>query len=724
MKQHTLRRLLLLLLAAVLATSVLPAAFAATYTDDAPLPTAETIPPDDEAPSSTDSSVMLTGTEFSMSEVMPAAAGQTLTVKADAPGYIYAKSGYEYTYVDKDGTTRTHTLDHITLWRDYGSPMHYMYCLEPPVYTNGSYTGAEVDGEQQWGNLSRVQQRLVGLTLLYGCPNRLDPSTTSDEWWYSIWMQGATQAIVWEIVLGYRDATTFALTDSTIKDAFSGSRKFVKTDGSEGGRSDLLETYYAELEKAILRHLSYPSFTRAVPNRAPTIDLYPDGSGKYTATVTDTNGALEDYTFQNGNGLTFQKSGNNLTITADASFSGSAVVAPTKVVPNLEKQAFILWTAAKDNDAGNGQVQVSTAGKTREDPVPVYFNVRLATGTLKIVKETNTGKNLDGWQFGVYTDAACSVPVAGSPFTSGADGTIAVNLAPATYYVKELGGKDGWQMDPAVRTVTVTSGQTATVTFRNVQLGGIRIVKTSEDGVVAGLMFNIFDVDENGEIIGSVDDQFYTDENGVALIPDLLPGWYEISELLPEDSPYIQPQKQIVEVKAGEITEVKFHNVLRPGEVSVRKVDPTGKPLSGAKFLLEWSLGGKTWRPVVFSEKVTFGGCTGEGLEDGCLVSGEDGLISFTGLYPDLQYRLTEVDAPDGYTLLTDYAFVGSLPADTLTVTVEVVNMPVFVLPATGSFARIHAILAGTGLCMTALLLGGCVCMESKKQQKEKIERN
>ncbi len=75
---HTLRRLLLLLLAAVLATSVLPAAFATTYADDAPLPTAETIPPDDETAPSTDSSVMLTGTEFSMSEVMPAAVGQTL----------------------------------------------------------------------------------------------------------------------------------------------------------------------------------------------------------------------------------------------------------------------------------------------------------------------------------------------------------------------------------------------------------------------------------------------------------------------------------------------------------------------------------------------------------------------------------------------------------------------------------------------------------------------
>ena len=74
------------------------------------------------------------------------------------------------------------------------------------------------------------------------------------------------------------------------------------------------------------------------------------------------------------------------------------------------------------------------------------------------------------------------------------------------------------------------------------------------------------------------------------------------------------------------------------------------------------------------------------GLQDGKLVSGADGLVVFTGLYPTLQYRLTETKAPDGYQLLASFAYEGVLPVDgNLTVSLTVVNIPVFELPETGS---------------------------------------
>ncbi len=86
------------------------------------------------------------------------------------------------------------------------------------------------------------------------------------------------------------------------------------------------------------------------------------------------------------------------------------------------------------------------------------------------------------------------------------------------------------------------------------------------------------------------------------------------------------------------------------------------------------------------SAHVTKGGCSSAGLTGGELVSGKDGVVTFAGLYPGLQYRLTETKAPDGYQLLTGYAFEGKITTDeNPIVELTVVNAPVYELPMTGS---------------------------------------
>lgn len=83
----------------------------------------------------------------------------------------------------------------------------------------------------------------------------------------------------------------------------------------------------------------------------------------------------------------------------------------------------------------NPQKVVLTAGET----ATVSFHNRLNTGDVKLVKQTNTGKNLVGWLIGLYYDSACTKPVSGSPFTTGTNGTITVSgLKPGTLYAKEI----------------------------------------------------------------------------------------------------------------------------------------------------------------------------------------------------------------------------------------------------------------------------------------------
>lgn len=334
-------------------------------------------------------------------------------------------------------------------------------------------------------------------------------------------------------------------------------------------------------------------------------------------------------------------------------------------------------------DSANPQKVTITAGAT----ATVNFHNRLNTGGVKLVKETNTGKNLDGWQIGLYTDAACTKPVSGSPFTTGADGSVTVSdLSVGTLYAKEIEVDDPyWVCDTSVKTVNITAGQTATVSFCNMQYGKIQIQKAMETvGSLTGWQFRITDSSDT-EIPGS---PFTTDETGLILTGKIQLGEYKVEELIPENSLYscTSENPQTVTVKAGETAGVSFTNALRPGRILIEKVDIRGEPLADAKFLLEWSKDGSLWWPVEYTdaETVREGFCFNAKCANGTLTSGKDGLLEWTGLHPGMMYRVTELEAPKGYSLLTEPAFEGILPADNLTVSFRVVNCEIFKLPDTG----------------------------------------
>lgn len=93
------------------------------------------------------------------------------------------------------------------------------------------------------------------------------------------------------------------------------------------------------------------------------------------------------------------------------------------------------------------------------------------------------------------------------------------------------------------------------------------------------------------------------------------------------------------------------------------KQNTDGQPLFGATFLLEYK-DGDTWKPVYQSDSLAKGG-TSAAVSDGKLTTDESGTITFENLWADeeIQYRLTEVAAPEGYELLKEPIFEGTLPA-------------------------------------------------------------
>ena len=128
---------------------------------------------------------------------------------------------------------------------------------------------------------------------------------------------------------------------------------------------------------------------------------------------------------------------------------------------------------------------------------------------------------------------------------------------------------------------------------------------------------------------------------------------------------------------------IKIKAVEEKGSITVRKVNATGAPLTGAELLLETSTDGKTW------------------TERGKITTDSTGVAEWENLKIGAQYRVTETKAPAGYTLLTEPLFTGTLDNNNRDITITACNNAGFVLPFTGGtgFAT-YIVLAALMLCV------------------------
>ena len=99
----------------------------------------------------------------------------------------------------------------------------------------------------------------------------------------------ATQVLVWETVVGERDAN-FNHIDLGSADAV---KSVYRTSHPLYSR---FSAYYYSMEASVKKHTIVPSFMARSTGKAQTVELNWDGS-RYAATLTDTNGVLSDYTF-------------------------------------------------------------------------------------------------------------------------------------------------------------------------------------------------------------------------------------------------------------------------------------------------------------------------------------------------------------------------------------------------------------------------------------------
>ena len=197
--------------------------------------------------------------------------------------------------------------------------------------------------------------------------------------------------------------------------------------------------------------------------------------------------------------------------------------------------------------------------------------------SLKIIKQSPDG-NVAGISFEVYAgDAAHQSGTVLQTVVTGTDGTVQLDkLKAGTYWIRELVPDHYAEQEDQKVVVTEenTADNPAVVTFTNVPLAPLNIVKTSPDGKVDGIEFYIRD--SNGAEVG----RDTTKNGGKLTFPDLVVGQtYTVTEVVPEG--YVCEQNnQSITIQAGTNT-VSFTN--KPISLKIVKQSPDGN-VAGISF--------------------------------------------------------------------------------------------------------------------------------------------
>ena len=446
------------------------------------------------------------------------------------------------------------------------------YCIEPgvPQQTGNTFTKK---GEDFWdeypssynSTISPDDIKLfIGRIFQYGYSGTISTSWRSqNEGGDKLAHAVATQLLIWETVVGERDA-------DFNKVGTGGKSAIVEQISTNHPLYSQIMSYYNSIEASVQRHSKVPSFLAKSAGKARTIELEWNGE-VYAATLTDTSGVLSDYAFSaNASGIRFSVSGNTLTITADDAPSDTVTITAEK--KNSQRRGVITWT---DGVYGpNGKLQDTvTYAQTVNDPVKGYLNIKVSYGSAKIVKTSEDGK-VEGISFTITGNGMDKT------VTTGAGGIIQINnLAPGIYTVTEQ-NYDKYEPQE-VRRITVVSGQVATVNFNNtLKRGTLIVTKTSEDGLNEGVKFHLYGTSLSGL---AVDEYAVTDSAGKAVFSDVLIGTGYTLEEVDTAIRYVVPEQQPAAVEWNTVTNKSFTNILKKWNVTVTKSDAeTGLPQGDA----------------------------------------------------------------------------------------------------------------------------------------------
>ncbi|WP_270278651.1 MSCRAMM family protein [Enterococcus faecalis] len=253
-------------------------------------------------------------------------------------------------------------------------------------------------------------------------------------------------------------------------------------------------------------------------------------------------------------------------------------------------------------------------------------------GSIKIVKQDkDSKKRLTGAEF-QWKDTVTGKT---GTVTVGTDGTVTIpNLSVnRTYEITETKAPTGYVLDKTVHKVTLTTAQAnkvVTVIIENTaQKGSLAIIKVDKDSRkrLAGAEFKWRDTVTGKE--GTV----VADKNGQALITDLpVNRVYEITEIKAPNGYIIDRRVHKVDLRGqgGKTYTLVLNNQAQKSAIKIIKQDGyTKQRLAGAQF---------KFRDTTNNYTATF-------------TADRNGEVLIPGLAGDRIYEITEIKAPNGYTI-------------------------------------------------------------------------
>ena len=271
------------------------------------------------------------------------------------------------------------------------------YCLQHGKgrVNNGAYVQRDNYG------MTEAMRRIVA----YGF-NNINSLQDGNNGWYSAETAKmmVTQHLVWLASEGY------ITVDGTNWSWGSGIDNDVERMANLAYNGSVVRSYYAELKDRLLRSEIVPSFAgkSSDGSDAQEIDLQLV-TGKYTATVTDTNGVLDLFDFQQA-GFDISRNGNTLTISTNTLPEQETTIIGAGYTVG-DKNSIAVW---EDRDQqANIQHQATCPGTTQtmayikiKGEKPSYTITLNKTSADLTITNGNPNYSLEGAVYYVYKEAA------------------------------------------------------------------------------------------------------------------------------------------------------------------------------------------------------------------------------------------------------------------------------------------------------------------------------
>lgn len=393
---------------------------------------------------------------------------------ADSKGFIYKKTA-EYTYIDANGKKHS---QHYEGWENFkvhffaasGKALNFSdytqraYCIEPDKASEltSSATVKSTSQSAAWKQLTTAQQNAVNLILAWGFGGFEAAKKEKVHYYY------ATQLLIFEIVAGKRNASTFEAV--TGKPLLTPANTMTATSSAETTLANVT-TAYNNMVSWCKKSVRNPSYTASSLSSAKSYQMS-YSNGQYSITLTDSNGTASvtkasDVIVSNSN-VKVSVSGKKITFTCSKNLGTTVNVTMKnsflKEYGIKSKNSLYLITS---NDFASYQTFARGSNYAVKDgyvkltfPDVVKLQLQKSSSNPELTAG-NDCYSLNGAEYGIYTNKACTKKIGSITTNASGYGSYSKYVdASASYYAKETKAPKGYELDETVYTF-VNSGKKA-----------------------------------------------------------------------------------------------------------------------------------------------------------------------------------------------------------------------------------------------------------------------